>query len=167
MPAVTLQQHPATSALAAALQYHAMGQTSDASLELSATLTEILSCLNTGLISKEEYVNERNTALHAWAVRSEDRMILLKGLKDAWSAKMVTDQEYDALSASLFGSSSELFSSSIPSHAGMSDEMVGSWLGSSVPDDDMFGSSFPGVDASADMYQSHRQRQSHGQRRGE
>ncbi|KAI8910719.1 hypothetical protein DFJ77DRAFT_470824 [Powellomyces hirtus] len=160
------QTHHPTSALAAALQYQAMGQPVPVDVNLSASLGELVTCLNTGLVSKDEYESERSNLLRSFAERSEDRMVLLKSLKDAWDAKMVSDVEFDSISAGLFGGidgssgSNTPFGTSIGTSIGGAD--VGSWIGTSVPDSDVFGGSFPGVDMTANMYHS----QSNGQRRG-
>ncbi|KAJ3185394.1 Chromatin structure remodeling complex protein sfh1 [Geranomyces variabilis] len=156
------QTHHPTSALAAAIQYQAMGPPALVEVTLCTSLADLQSLYNTGLLLKEQYESERNQHLHAFTGRSEDRMVLLKGLKDAWDGKLVTDSEFDSISASLFGAIdgtpspiTPSFSNSVGTSIGGTD--VGSWMGTSIPETDMFGASFPGVDMSAGSYKASRQ----------
>ncbi|KAJ3132800.1 Chromatin structure remodeling complex protein sfh1 [Geranomyces variabilis] len=153
--------HP-TSALAAAIQYQAMGPPALVEVTLCASLADLQSLYSTGLLSKEQYESERNQQLHAFTGRSEDRMVLLKGLKDAWDGKLVTDSEFDSISASLFGTIdgtpspiTPSFSTSVGTSIAGTD--VGSWMGTSIPETDLFGASFPGVDMSVGSYKASRQ----------
>ncbi|KAI8816217.1 uncharacterized protein EV422DRAFT_298851 [Fimicolochytrium jonesii] len=95
-------QPQTTSALGAALRIQASGPPVIAEASLSSVLAELATCANAGLMSKAEYQTERAQIINGFSGRTEDRMLLLKGLKDAWDGRLISDVEFDEMSARIF-----------------------------------------------------------------
>ncbi|TPX69760.1 hypothetical protein SpCBS45565_g02193 [Spizellomyces sp. 'palustris'] len=96
-----------TAGLAASMQYPPGIPPQDTSgVDLSSCLDEILACFKAGLLSRDGYMAERSTILATFVAKAcipgTDRMGLLKSLKEAWDARMLSHEEFDVYSAKVF-----------------------------------------------------------------
>ncbi|KNC96773.1 uncharacterized protein SPPG_07980 [Spizellomyces punctatus DAOM BR117] len=103
----TMHKMEPTAGLAASTQYPSGIPSQDTlGVDLSSSLDEILACFKAGLLSRDGYVAERSTILATFVAKAcipgTDRMALLKSLKEAWDARMLSHEEFDIYSAKVF-----------------------------------------------------------------
>ncbi|KAI9102538.1 hypothetical protein DFS34DRAFT_397850 [Phlyctochytrium arcticum] len=126
------------SALAAAIHDNRNSQMLPAHNTLSTSLGGLLAHFSTGRLSKDVYMAQRLGVLANFVAASgADQMLALRVLKDAWQAKLMSDEEFDMYTASILGQSDM---SSVPGAAASSVNSNNGWYG--TPETG-FGTSMP------------------------